>query len=220
MNPTAATAEPDAGRIPLSRDRVAAAAVQVLDADGAKGLTMRSLGAALGVEAMALYNHVENKDDLLAAATDRLYAEVIDEFGEPSDETFGDGTRRLAVAFRDVVDRHPGAGQLLVDRPSNGEASIAFLQLAYRVFGQVTPDPDAAALAFSAAASMVTGLLRHEELVLNELTELPVPPGELPEGLAEVVQMRSACLSHSSEQRFEFALEVLIAGLEHVLGAE
>jgi Bacterial regulatory proteins, tetR family. len=52
-------------RIPLNRDRVLRAAVALADEEGIESLKMRKLGLRLGVEAMSLYNHVANKDDIL-----------------------------------------------------------------------------------------------------------------------------------------------------------
>ena len=63
-------------RTPLNRDRIARAALGLVDSEGLAALTMRRLGSELGVEAMSLYNHVTNKDDLLDAIVDRVYAEV------------------------------------------------------------------------------------------------------------------------------------------------
>ncbi|MGZ0229555.1 MAG: TetR/AcrR family transcriptional regulator, partial [Acidimicrobiales bacterium] len=64
-------------RIPLSRDRIAKAALALIDTDGLGELTMRKLGAELDVEAMSLYNHVSNKRDLLAAIGDQLSLEIL-----------------------------------------------------------------------------------------------------------------------------------------------
>ena len=50
-----------APRIPLTKERVLAAAVALADRDGIQALSMRKLGHELGVEAMSLYNHVANK---------------------------------------------------------------------------------------------------------------------------------------------------------------
>jgi AcrR family transcriptional regulator len=58
--------DPDAApRAPLTRQRVLRASVALADRGGVGALTMRKLGEALGVEAMSLYNHVANKDDIL-----------------------------------------------------------------------------------------------------------------------------------------------------------
>ena len=60
----AAETEP---RLPLSRDRILRTALDLADESGIEALTMRKLGQALGFEAMSLYNHVANKDDVLDA---------------------------------------------------------------------------------------------------------------------------------------------------------
>ena len=63
-------------RVPLNRERVLAAAVELADREGIDALSMRRLGQELSVEAMALYNHVANKDDLLNGMVDAVVGEV------------------------------------------------------------------------------------------------------------------------------------------------
>src|SRR5271165_4998954 len=63
-------------RIPLSRERVLLAAVAFADESGIAALSMRKLGDALGVEAMSLYNHVANKDELLDGMVDLVFSEI------------------------------------------------------------------------------------------------------------------------------------------------
>src|SRR3954469_8422252 len=60
----------------LDRDRILAAAIELADTHGIESLTMRRLGQELGVEAMSLYNHVANKDALLAGMINAVFAEV------------------------------------------------------------------------------------------------------------------------------------------------
>src|SRR2546421_544116 len=57
-------------RKPLSRERILDTALALVDEEGIEALSMRKLGQALGYEAMSLYNHVANKDDLLDAVLD------------------------------------------------------------------------------------------------------------------------------------------------------
>ena len=70
---TKTSAEP---RIPLTRERVLKAAIALADRDGAEALSMRKLGQELGVEAMSLYNHISNKDDLLDGVVDAMVGEI------------------------------------------------------------------------------------------------------------------------------------------------
>ena len=73
---SASTAGGRAPRIPLTRERVLHAAVALADESGSESLSMRKLGEALGVEAMSLYNHVANKDDLLDGMIDVVFGEI------------------------------------------------------------------------------------------------------------------------------------------------
>jgi len=63
-------------RIPLSRERVLRAALGLADSGGIEALTMRQLGEAVGVEAMSLYSHVANKEDLLEGLVDIVCRQV------------------------------------------------------------------------------------------------------------------------------------------------
>ena len=63
-------------RKPLSRERILAGGARLADEQGIDALSMRKLGQALGYEAMSLYNHVANKDDLLDGILDLVLAEM------------------------------------------------------------------------------------------------------------------------------------------------
>jgi AcrR family transcriptional regulator len=98
-------------RIPLSRDRVLRAAIELADAAGVEALTMRRLGEDLGFEAMSLYRHVANKEDLLDGMLDLVLAEWQLPDGE------GDWTeaiRTSANSVHDALRRHRWAAQLLM----------------------------------------------------------------------------------------------------------
>ena len=124
--------EPPAGqRIPLSRERVLAAAVELADSGGVAALTMRKLAQRLGVEAMSLYHHVANKSALLDGLVDTVFAEIelpgaTAEAGtsEPSALDWKDAMRRRALSARDVLGRHPWATALMESRTSPGAATL------------------------------------------------------------------------------------------------
>src|SRR6185369_710809 len=69
-------AGPPETRIPLSRERILRAALELADEGGIESLTMRKLGETLGFEAMSLYNHVARKDDVLDGILDLVLAET------------------------------------------------------------------------------------------------------------------------------------------------
>ena len=69
---TASQTEQTTRREPLTKERIVDAALRVMDAEGLEAVTMRRIGRELGVEAMSLYNHVEDKDDILNGVTERV----------------------------------------------------------------------------------------------------------------------------------------------------
>src|SRR5918996_2047285 len=108
-----ATPEP---RTPLTRQRVLQAAVGLADHGGLPSLTMRSLAAELGVEAMSLYYHVANKDDLLDGVIEVVVGEINDAVAERRGQiSNGDWKRAMRariLAARQVLLRHPWAPAL------------------------------------------------------------------------------------------------------------
>jgi AcrR family transcriptional regulator len=109
-------------RTPLSRERVLRAAIALADEGGFESLTMRKLAKELGVEAMSLYNHVANKDDLLDGMVDLVFAEI----ELPS--TDGDwraAMRARAVSTREALNRHRWAIGLMEGRSSHGPANLS-----------------------------------------------------------------------------------------------
>ena len=90
-------------RIPLSRERILQAALELADESGIESVTMRRLGQVLGFEAMSLYNHVANKDDLLDGVLDLVLAE-----SEPPAR--GRRLGRGRSSQRDLDSRRPSAG--------------------------------------------------------------------------------------------------------------
>ena len=63
-------------RAPLSRERVLRAAVELADREGIEAMSMRRLGQELGVDAMAIYRHVRDKDDLLDGVVEIVVGEI------------------------------------------------------------------------------------------------------------------------------------------------
>jgi AcrR family transcriptional regulator len=118
----AATAE---RRAPLTRDRVLRTAIELVDRDGIESLSMRRLGQELGVDAMALYRHVQNKDDLL----DGIVEMIVGQIERPSPNADWKTTlREQAMAARRVMLRHPWARRVLEERATGGPAFLAYVE--------------------------------------------------------------------------------------------
>jgi AcrR family transcriptional regulator len=113
-------------RLPLSRDRILQAALELVDEGGIDSLTMRKLGQALGFEAMSLYNHVAYKDDLLDGMLDLVLAE-----SEPPTPLGGWDTaiRESAISVHEALRRHPWSCNLLMDPGRIRPARLRYMDL-------------------------------------------------------------------------------------------
>lgn len=112
-------------RTPLTRARVLEAAVALADEQGLEALSMRRLGAELDVEAMSLYNHVSDKDDLL----DGIVELVVSDFELPrplEGEDWRAALRRCAIKAHTVLLAHPWSAALSESRPQNGPVRLGY----------------------------------------------------------------------------------------------
>ncbi len=177
---------------------------------------MRRLGSELGVEAMSLYNHVPNK----AAVLDGIVETVISDIELPDDITeWKECTRQIARSYRKVALAHPNVVPLISMRPFNTIASIRPVETAFEILQQAGFDPKSALHAFRTLAGFTTGYSLaesgsffgevHDE---NHLSPDDLTPEEFPR-LKEVAPYFTA----DHDEEFEFALDVIITGLESKL---
>lgn len=204
-------------RTPLSRERITSAALVLIDAEGLDALSMRKLGAALGVEAMSLYNHVRNKDDLLGAVTDHICAEILERFDATADEpaTWQARATAMAYAYWTVSREHPRAFPLVSEKPIDSMNGMMMLARCLEIFTDAGLSLDDAAAAFHAAAGWLLGTIEQEHRLMGKLVEGGgVTKADVPDALASIVDFRDACLATSPEARFSLGLEILLAGIE------
>src|SRR5213592_2165504 len=110
-------------REPLNRERILDTALAVADEEGIEALSMRKLGQTLGYEAMSLYNHVANKDDLLDGILDLVLAEM-----DPPDPEGGIAAiRSSSLAAHEALKRHPWAAGLLMTPTRIRPARLEFM---------------------------------------------------------------------------------------------
>ncbi|MEV7072335.1 TetR/AcrR family transcriptional regulator [Streptomyces sp. NPDC093990] len=101
----------------LSRERVLSAALELVDLEGLSALSMRRLGAELGVEAMALYRYAASKEELLDGLVEALYLQLEERLeAEPGGGDWREGLHRVARATYDICLAHPRAVPLLATR--------------------------------------------------------------------------------------------------------
>ena len=218
--PGAAWAPRREPRTTLSRDAIVAAALELLDADGIDGLSLRKLAARLGVGAASLYWHVKDKDELLDLAVDAVIGEV-----RPGEETGGswrDDLARTGRELRRVLLLHRWAVPLLLTRPTFGPHAIAGLEATLAVIARGGFEGVELFHAYSALITYVTGEVAQEasvppgahagqgdpEAVVASLEELYGREYPLLRTLAPYL------LSHEQDPQFEFGLAVVLDGLE------
>jgi AcrR family transcriptional regulator len=138
---------------PLSKERIVAAAIEILDADGESALTFRALAARLATGSGAIYWHVASKNDLLTAATDDVITRVMTEVtsGAEPPETI----RAIALGVFDAIDAHPWMGTQLSREPWQP----AILQILEGVGGQLQALGIPERAQFDCASALVNYLL-------------------------------------------------------------
>jgi AcrR family transcriptional regulator len=99
----------------LSKERIVEAAIEILDAEGEGALTFRALTARLATGAGAIYWHVANKDELLAATTTDVIAQVMTDVADDAEPTAA--IRAIALGVFDALDEHPWVGAQLSHEP-------------------------------------------------------------------------------------------------------
>lgn len=137
----------------LSRARIVEAAIEILDAEGEAGLTFRALAARLLTGAGAIYWHVANKDELLAAATDDLVAEVLGAIED--DAAPADAIRAVALGLFDAIDAHPWVGAQLAASPLLAASLAIFERIGAQLQALRVPEP----ALFAVASTLVSYVL-------------------------------------------------------------
>ena len=213
------------GRGRLSRDRVLAAAVALADAGGLESLTMRRLGEDLGVEAMSLYKHVTNKDDLVDGMVDLVFAEI--ELPPPGAE-WRTAMRERAVSVRSALIRHPWATALMQSRTAPGPATLHHHDTVIGTLRGAGFYVGLTAHAFSALDAYVYGFaLQQRSLPFDTLVEAQevgrqmfarMPPGAYPH-LTEMTVQHILQPGYDYGDEFDYGLELILDGLDRALRA-
>jgi AcrR family transcriptional regulator len=139
----------------LSQERIVGAAVELLDVAGESGLTFRALSAELKTGPGAIYWHVANKDELLAAATSAVLAGALATGASGSSPE--DAIRALALSMFDAIDAHPWIGAQLSRISSQPTTLQVFERIGRQVQALGVP-VDAQFYAASAVLNYILGV--------------------------------------------------------------
>jgi AcrR family transcriptional regulator len=215
------TSRPGRPRAHLTREIVVRAATALADQAGLELLTMRKLGDVLGVEAMSLYNHVTNKEDLLDGMVDIVFSEI----ELPGTGDWKSSMRQRATSLRDVLSRHRWAVGLMESRPHPGPANLRHHDAVLGTLRAAGFSIKMAAHAYSLLDSYIYGFAQTqmnlpfetpEEIAeLGEEMLQQFPMDEYP-NLAEMIQ-HAMKPEYDHRGEFDFGLDVVLAGIEHTL---
>lgn len=202
-------------RLPLTRPRILDAALSLADAEGLAAITMRRLGEAMGVEAMSLYKHVADKDDILDGLLE-LVLEAI-ELPQPGAE-WSAAMRRRAHSARAVFSRHPWAIGLLDSRAQHSSPR----RLAYydSILGVLRADgfPNLLAMrAFAMLDAYIFGyILQEHSLAFRDDASLQEVGADLLKQLADryphlsAVTQEVLASGYDHAEEFAFGVELLL----------
>ncbi len=210
-----------AQREPLSTARVIAAAASVADRGGLTAVSMRNVGAELGVEAMSLYHHVANK----AALLDGLADWIFERFElPPGDAPWREAMAARAASVREVLTAHPWALTLIDSRSNPGPSMMRHHDAVIGCLRRGGFGIAMAARAFSVIDAYVYGFaLTEQNLPFDSATgandfaaEVALPASAYPH-LAELVGALTADGDYSFAAEFDLGLGIILDGLERRL---
>jgi AcrR family transcriptional regulator len=219
------TAKTKPRRTPLSRERVVHAAIALADERGAQELTMRKLAQELGVEAMSLYNHVANKDDLLDGMVEVVFGEI--EAPTPGGEWKAE-LRKRAVSTREALNRHGWAIGEMEGRGTHGPNNLRMREAVLGCLRGAGFSVEMTVHAFSVQDAYIYGFALQQRDMSPETPEdfAAVAQQQMRdyaaalEGhphLIEVVGGYVAEAGYDYESEFLFGLNVILDRLEQLL---
>jgi AcrR family transcriptional regulator len=208
----------------LTRERLLRAAIAMADDGGIESLTMRRLGQELGVEAMSLYNHVANKDEIVDGIVDLVFGEINIPLGGGDWKT---AMRRRAISLRDVLLRHRWAIGLMESRRNAGPSNLGHHDAVISTLRAAGFDINLVAHAYSVLDGYIYGFAltkmtlpfdtSEEAAQVAETMLRPFPVNAYPNLGAMIEHAMKPGYDYGDE--FEYGLDLILDGLERAQAA-
>jgi TetR/AcrR family tetracycline transcriptional repressor len=216
-----------AGRGHLTRDRILEAALQIADREGLPALTMRRLGADLGVAPMALYVHVRSKEDLLAGLSDR----IADELEVPRDggDDWAAQLRVVARSMLRVMRSHRRILELFMTmQPMAPGGNMRVAEGVFRILRGAGFRDQSVTRAFFTLMAYTFGFAAlegprggvgtpEERAEAERQRRLAFESLPLPE-YRSIVELAPRIATVAGEEQFDYGLDRLVEGLRAELG--
>lgn len=204
---------------PLSRDRIVDAAIELLDSSGEPAVTVRAVTAHLATGRGAIYHHVADKDELLAAATDRVIEQV---FAGGSTAAEPDSSiRAIAVGIFDALTAHPWVGVQLGRNPAQPAVRRIWLGLGAQlerigVAGAARADAGAALVNYilGASAQYASGIERlRDGRARSDYLEEVAHALTLAEPTELASETAALLADHDDRQQFLAGVDIFLTGI-------
>lgn len=140
----------------LTRERIVAATIDLLDREGASALTMRKVAAELGVHATSLYWHVERREDLVDLAVDGVLAGAASVL-PPPEAPWDEALKETALRFYAALTAHTWAAEFAGARPLVGPNAVALSRRIVEALGEHGGDGETQAVAIRAVSNQILG---------------------------------------------------------------
>lgn len=203
-------------RQPLNRERILEAAIDFVDREGLEALSMRKLGAELGVEAMSLYNHVQSKGALLDGMVEVLLRDLK---VPPESDDWEVRVREAYRRFRQLAHAHPNVFPLLIVRPPDTMDGAWLVETFLNTLQAAGFDAKTALQAYRTLTSFTVGY------VISELRGFAMEPGNgrlgargLPaEDFPRLAELSPFLGNIDRNAEFEGGLDLIFSGLRRHL---
>jgi len=202
----------------LTRDRIIDAALHLMDAEGLDAVSMRRVAREVGVEAMSLYHHVRDKDDLLQGICERVMAGY--DF-PPVEGAWADRCKEGARSWRRLLQAHPDLMRLFAEThgpsPTSPE-SLRPTESALSLLREAGLSDRDTVQAFHAFGGYIQGFVMmeggsikggHDDEGFHDRMADALPAEAFPV-LAAVGRYFAEC---SADEQFEFGLDLMMRGI-------
>jgi AcrR family transcriptional regulator len=195
----------------LNPDRLAAAALAVIDRDGPAGLSMRAVASELGLSTMALYRYVDDRDQLELLVVEAILGAV--DTSRPPDPAWTDQIKTLVDRVRNQVESHPAAVPLLLRQRHRAMGSLRWSETVAEILHEAGFDDARRVVALRGLLSYIVGALQLEHygplsgsgtVVIADL-----PRDQFPRMAETGARARSV----GRDEEFRGGLDILLRGL-------
>jgi AcrR family transcriptional regulator len=208
----------------LNRESIIDAALGILDAEGLDAVTMRRVAQVLGTGPASLYAHVADKDEMVAAIVDRIFAEI--ELPDPIDpERWQEQLKDICRSGRTVLARHRDVARASLGNVPTGDNALPIQEAFVAVLLAGGVSPSVAGMAVDILALYITATVYEESLETGNMAvakedseqfhlELRSYFSSLPAArFPTLVSMADALTTGDHEERYEFGLDLLVRGI-------